>query len=111
VTAETLVIIWVISGLVGGIIGQAKGRTGAGVALGLLLGVIGVLIAALLPKRPEKHAAEINAMHSAFRVAPVTAAQWAPDPLGRFAQRYWNGDAWTDHVAEGEQQAVDPIYQ
>jgi hypothetical protein len=26
-------------------------------------------------------------------------ASWYPDPTGRFAQRYWDGSGWTDHVA------------
>lgn len=28
------------------------------------------------------------------------AAAWHPDPAGRFAQRYWNGTAWTEHVID-----------
>ena len=29
-----------------------------------------------------------------------SSAGWHPDPWGRFAQRYWDGAAWTEHVAE-----------
>jgi hypothetical protein len=29
----------------------------------------------------------------------VSAPRWAPDPVGRFAQRYWDGARWTEHVA------------
>ena len=25
---------------------------------------------------------------------------WHPDPFGRFARRYWDGDAWTAHVTD-----------
>jgi hypothetical protein len=35
-------------------------------------------------------------------------AQWLPDPFGRFELRYWDGATWTDHVASGGRQAVDP---
>lgn len=36
-------------------------------------------------------------------------AGWFPDPYGRFAQRYWDGSRWTEHVATGGVQAVDPM--
>ncbi len=29
----------------------------------------------------------------------VSTPRWAPDPVGRFAQRYWDGARWTEHVA------------
>ena len=29
----------------------------------------------------------------------VSAPRWAPDPVGRFAQRFWDGARWTEHVA------------
>jgi uncharacterized protein YxjI len=35
-------------------------------------------------------------------------AQWLPDPFGRFELRYWDGATWTDHVASGGRQQVDP---
>jgi hypothetical protein len=35
-------------------------------------------------------------------------AAWYPDPTGRHQQRYWDGARWTDNVADGGQQAVDP---
>ena len=37
------------------------------------------------------------------------AAGWFPDPLGRYEHRYWDGSAWTAHVAHGGQQATDEI--
>jgi Bacterial PH domain/Protein of unknown function (DUF2510) len=30
---------------------------------------------------------------------PVTPAQWAADPYGKSALRYWDGQAWTHHVS------------
>jgi hypothetical protein len=39
---------------------------------------------------------------SAAIAAPSHPAAWHPDPTGRFAQRYWNGDTWTAHVASAD---------
>lgn len=42
---------------------------------------------------------------------PAASAEgWYPDPAGRFAQRFWNGRAWTFHVChEGDKKALrDP---
>jgi hypothetical protein len=36
-------------------------------------------------------------------------AGWFRDPTGRAEQRYWNGQAWTEHVARGTEQATDPM--
>lgn len=35
-------------------------------------------------------------------------AAWHPDPLGRYELRYWDGDQWTEHVANDGRQEVDP---
>jgi len=41
---------------------------------------------------------------------PGPAAGWRPDPYGRFAQRWHDGDAWTEHVVAGDGvQQVDPM--
>ena len=37
------------------------------------------------------------------------AAGWLSDPYGRFQQRYWDGTAWTGHVATNGVQQVDPM--
>lgn len=38
-----------------------------------------------------------------------SSPHWAPDPFGRHVQRYWNGNAWTEHVADGHGgQSTDP---
>jgi hypothetical protein len=33
--------------------------------------------------------------------------QWATDPTGRHEYRYWNGSAWTEHVANGGRLGTD----
>lgn len=42
--------------------------------------------------------------------APEAAApaNWYKDPSGRFEYRYWNGSQWTEHVAKGGVQSIDP---
>jgi hypothetical protein len=42
---------------------------------------------------------------------PSPPPQWAPDPMGRYAQRFWDGNAWTDHVATaaGGEPTTDPL--
>lgn len=39
---------------------------------------------------------------------PAVPAAWYKDPSGRYEMRYWNGTAWTEHVARGGQQFTDP---
>ena len=35
-------------------------------------------------------------------------AGWLTDPSGRHQHRYWDGAAWTEHVADAGRQSVDP---
>jgi Scramblase/Protein of unknown function (DUF2510) len=37
------------------------------------------------------------------------AAAWHPDPMGRHQLRYWDGQAWTEHVSTNGSQTVDPL--
>jgi hypothetical protein len=39
---------------------------------------------------------------------PSVPANWYKDPSGRFEMRYWNGSAWTEHVATAGKQSIDP---
>jgi uncharacterized RDD family membrane protein YckC len=39
---------------------------------------------------------------------PENPARWADDPLGRHQYRYWDGAAWTEHVADDGRVGVDP---
>lgn len=38
-------------------------------------------------------------------------AAWHPDPTGRHQLRYWNGSAWTEHVADDGTGGIDPMGQ
>ena len=37
-----------------------------------------------------------------------TAPGWFVDPFVRHEQRYWSGEAWTEHVLDGGTPAIDP---
>lgn len=39
--------------------------------------------------------------------SPNIPANWYPDPSKRYELRYWNGSAWTAHVATGGVQSTD----
>lgn len=38
-----------------------------------------------------------------------TAAAWQPDPTGNHEYRWWDGQRWTEHVADAGQASVDPL--
>jgi hypothetical protein len=40
-------------------------------------------------------------------ISPNVPANWYPDPSKRYELRYWNGSAWTSHVATGGVQSTD----
>jgi hypothetical protein len=40
-------------------------------------------------------------------MAPVLPGEWRADPTGRHEWRYWDGDAWTGHVADEGVASVD----
>ncbi|MFZ9707824.1 MAG: DUF2510 domain-containing protein [Ilumatobacteraceae bacterium] len=48
------------------------------------------------------------AASSGASATPAVPAAWYKDPSGRYEMRYWNGTAWTEHVARGGQQFTDP---
>jgi Protein of unknown function (DUF2510) len=35
---------------------------------------------------------------------------WYPDPTGRHENRWWDGNDWTDQVADGQTVSVDPVH-
>ncbi|MDN5746875.1 MAG: DUF2510 domain-containing protein, partial [Nocardioidaceae bacterium] len=36
-------------------------------------------------------------------------AAWHPDPTGRHELRYWDGNQWTEHVADQGVQSTSPV--
>lgn len=50
-----------------------------------------------------------QAAAAAGAAQPQGAGKWCPDPVGRFAQRWWSGTEWTKHVTTHDgRQIVDP---
>jgi hypothetical protein len=45
------------------------------------------------------------------RRAGGAPAQWYTDPMGRHQHRYWDGTAWTEHVADDGLSSTDPLYE
>jgi Protein of unknown function (DUF2510) len=45
---------------------------------------------------------------AAQQAESTVPAGWYADPSGRYELRYWDGNAWTEHVARGGQQYTDP---
>jgi hypothetical protein len=99
-----LLLTWVGCGVIGGAIGSSKGNGTAGFWLGLLLGPIGILIAAVMSATPEKEAEHIRAVQA--RMGQGTGGWW-PDPYNRHEQRYYDGQRWSEHVADNGLQSVE----
>jgi TIR domain/Protein of unknown function (DUF2510) len=67
---------------------------------------IGKEIDALLLNVAGATSAAVTTQSDASSASSISAG-WYPDPYGRYAQRYWNGTAWTEHTSTGGQQFVD----
>ncbi|MXW57168.1 MAG: RDD family protein [Acidimicrobiia bacterium] len=39
----------------------------------------------------------------------MSVSAWEPDPTGRHQYRWWDGEKWTDQVADDGVQSVDPV--
>jgi len=39
----------------------------------------------------------------------MSVSVWAPDPTGRHQYRWWDGERWSDQVADDGVQTVDPV--
>ena len=39
----------------------------------------------------------------------MSVSAWEPDPTGRHQYRWWDGEGWTDQVADDGVQTVDPV--
>jgi len=42
-------------------------------------------------------------------MSQATPAGWLPDPTGRFEQRYWDGNKWSEHVARAGNPFTDAL--
>ena len=57
---------------------------------------------------PEPVAAVEPEPVAAAPVESAVPAGWYADPSGRYELRYWDGNAWTEHVSRAGQQFTDP---
>lgn len=55
---------------------------------------------------PNPHTAQHRFEEQATVSSP---AAWHPDPTGRHEHRYWDGDRWTEHVADQGVATTDPL--
>ena len=53
-------------------------------------------------------AAAEPAVAEAAPAESTVPAGWYADPSGRYELRYWDGNAWTEHVSRAGQQFTDP---
>jgi hypothetical protein len=61
------------------------------------------------PPLPSTLAAPPLAPTPAAPPPPPTPAVWAPDPFGRHDLRWWDGERWTEHVADPDRgRSIDP---
>ena len=71
--------------------------------IGAVLVIVGGTLMGPAPSRP------IVGMESQGNVGGAAPPDWYPDPGGRHQHRYWDGTAWTSHVANSGSQSVDPL--
>ena len=71
----------------------------------------GSLGAARLPRPPPPRSSPEQAptLPPPPTAPPAVPAGWRPDPTGRNQLRYWDGYAWSAHVASGGVRSVDPV--
>jgi hypothetical protein len=72
-------------------------------------GVYGAAIKAALKPRVLELERRLGGTAAAAAAQQQGAPGWYADPTGRHEQRYWDGSAWSDNVADGGVSAVDPV--
>lgn len=65
------------------------------------------MVAAEQPE-PAAHPPPAETSTVGIPAPPVIPAGWATDPTGRHQMRWWDGDFWTQHVADQGQVGTDP---
>jgi hypothetical protein len=68
----------------------------------LVFWAAGIVAVILLLRRPARE-------WFGFGRPPAPPGEWREDPTGRHQLRYWDGELWTEHVADGEAQGTDAI--
>jgi hypothetical protein len=85
----------------------------AGQALLVVAAGLGAAMVLSLTRRQESAATALGpalpgAVPRGFG-RPVSPPAWHPDPTGRFDERWWDGQLWTDHVVRDGERAEDPV--
>jgi hypothetical protein len=84
------------------------------IAVGLVLCVVGAIIdivylATIRPALVRADGARTGGAYPGSAGAGVPAAGWFPDPYHRHQVRWFDGVAWTEHVADGGVSSRDPL--
>jgi hypothetical protein len=81
---------------------------GSGLYLGCIATVVAVILQVLIFRRPV-----VGAQPAATSLSPASPTSapsgWHVDPTRRHELRYFDGNAWTEHVSDEGMQGVDPI--
>jgi hypothetical protein len=76
-------------------------------------GPVGLLVEGVCKDEVTRGSSIRAARTAAADASPVVAsaapAAWMTDPTGRHESRYWDGTAWTGHVADAGVAAEDPL--
>jgi hypothetical protein len=96
------------SDVIGGVGEQAGSVVGGLVdtAGSAAMGGVAEVVADVAPA--EVAPAEVTPVVEAVPESSGVPAGWYADPSGRFELRYWDGNAWTEHVSRAGQQYTDP---
>jgi hypothetical protein len=70
----------------------------------LLFWAVGIAAAVLLLRRPARE-------WYGFSRPPTPPGEWREDPTGRHQLRYWDGEQWTEHVADDGTQGSDAVHE
>ena len=80
----------------------------AGGAVAAAIALLALRSQTLFPARARPAPAPAPPPPVAAPTAAPGAPGWAADPYGRHQWRYWDGNRWTDQVADGSTQSIDP---
>jgi len=79
-----------------------------GGAVAAAVALLAVRSQSVLPVRARPAPAPAPPPPVAAPTAAPGAPGWAADPYGRHQWRYWDGNRWTEQVADGSTQSSDP---
>ena len=79
-----------------------------GAAVAGAVALLAVRSQGVVPARARPAPAPAPPPPVAAPAAAPGAPGWAADPYGRHQWRYWDGNRWTDQVADGSTQSTDP---